>query len=54
LVYPAIYTVWRQRTLGREAGPLETVGTACVDSGEARQEDLVSLRLESSGSLGNA
>ena len=54
LVYPAIYAVWRQRTLGREAGPLETVGTACVDSGEARQEDLVSLRLESSGSLGNA
>jgi len=50
LVYPAIYAVWRQRMLGREAGPLETVGTGCVDSLQARQDDLV-LRLESSGSL---
>jgi copper/silver efflux system protein len=50
LVYPAIYAVWRQRMLGREAGPLETVSTGCVDSLQARQDDLV-LRLESSGSL---
>src|SRR5437588_128627 len=50
LVYPAIYAVWRQRMLGREAGPLETAGTGCVDSLQARQDDLV-LRLESSGSV---
>ena len=51
LVYPAIYAVWRQRRLEREARPPETVGTRSVDSGEARQDDLVSVRLESSGSL---
>jgi len=51
LVYPAIYAVWRQRRLEREARPPDTVGTRCVDSGEARQDDLVSVRLESTSSL---
>jgi Cu(I)/Ag(I) efflux system membrane protein CusA/SilA len=51
LVYPAIYAVWRQRSLGREVSPLEAVGTRGVSAGEASQDELVSLRLESSGSL---
>jgi Cu(I)/Ag(I) efflux system membrane protein CusA/SilA len=51
LVYPAIYALWRGRTLGREAGPVETVGARRVASSDASQEELVSLRLESSGSL---
>jgi Cu(I)/Ag(I) efflux system membrane protein CusA/SilA len=51
LVYPAIYAVWRQRSLGREVRPLEAVGTRGVSAGEASQDELVSLRLESSGSL---
>jgi Cu(I)/Ag(I) efflux system membrane protein CusA/SilA len=50
LVYPAIYAVWRGRALGWEASPLETVGTPHVGSGEASEGDLISLRLESSGS----
>ena len=50
LVYPAIYAVWRGRTLGREASAVETFGTPSFEAGEASQDDLVSLRLRSSGS----
>lgn len=50
LVYPAIYAVWRGRTLGREASAVEIFGTPSFEAGEASQDDLVSLRLRSSGS----
>lgn len=49
LVYPAIYAVWRQRTMRRKRGPGDDAEYQDADSAETGQSDLVSLRLQSLG-----
>jgi Cu(I)/Ag(I) efflux system membrane protein CusA/SilA len=44
LVYPAIYSFWRQRSLRHKLSPDEVAG--CVDTKDAGQSDLVGLQVQ--------
>jgi hypothetical protein len=45
LVYPAIYAVWRQRTLRNQPGALET-SIPAYEELEAERSELVTLQLQ--------
>ena len=45
LVYPAIYAVWRQRSLARITLSEEDAGTAALGSLEQREDSFVTLKL---------
>jgi Cu(I)/Ag(I) efflux system membrane protein CusA/SilA len=48
LVYPAIYAVWRQRTLRHEPGDQGTVKVEYADRLEVERGDFVALQLQQS------
>ena len=45
LVYPAIYSVWRQRSLPSAALPEEVSAPAVLESSEQREDSLLTLKL---------
>lgn len=45
LVYPAIYSVWRQRSLARVALPEEVATSATFEPSEQREDSLLTLKL---------
>jgi Cu(I)/Ag(I) efflux system membrane protein CusA/SilA len=45
LVYPAIYAVWRERSLGKEAGNDEVVASSYLGAAPGRRDELISLSL---------
>jgi copper/silver efflux system protein len=46
LVYPAIYSVWRQRSLRHKLSADEAAVAGCVDAKEAGESDLVTLQVK--------